>query len=213
MLPPHLRIGRREEIGTIGYALIASILLGLGSFPYRRYLFWWTWNSWWLLPAAVLYLAIQAGAGFLGVVLAEITNWHPTDIETLNGALYGAAGAALIRLRLEDFGFGEVQQGTTLLRVLVNRITDWMDGLAQHQIERYLDERDDREIVRLVQRVDRSYVRRNATPAQLRQFAKNVDAAIVELGSSDATRHDSGRETLRGILLEWYMRTHGTWRL
>jgi hypothetical protein len=199
---------------STGYlAAGASIVLGLASFPFRRYSYWSTWNRWWLLPAGILYLVVHALAGLVGAALAAATDWHPTSSELWNGLLYGVAGAALMRIRLEDFGFDEAQRSNSALGLVVMRLTEWMDELAEGRIKQYLDKRDDGATVRLVQRLDHTYVRPKATPFQLTQFTENVTAALKDLKDSDPIHHGSGRETLRGILLEWYTREHITERI
>jgi hypothetical protein len=199
---------------STGYvAAGASTLLGLVSLPYGRYLYWRFWNRAWLVPAAILYLAVHALAGLVGVALASATDWEPTSNQAWNGILFGLAGAGLVRLRLEDFGFGDFQRGSNLLGQVLDRVTDWMDGLAQSRIEKYLDNVDDQKLARLITRLDHSYVRYNATPSEFTQFSQNVTGAINHLASADSAQRDLGRETLRGILLEWYTRENGTWRI
>jgi hypothetical protein len=191
----------------------ASILLGLVSLPYRRYRYWRFWNRAWLVPAAILYLAVHALAGLVGVALASATDWEPTSNQAWNGILFGLAGAGLVRLRLEDFGFGDFQRGSNLLGQVLDRVTDWMDGLAQSRIEQYIDNVDNQKLVRLINRLDHSYVRQNATPLDFIQFSQNVTSAINQLASADPAERDVGKETLRGTLLEWYTREGGTWRI
>ena len=191
----------------------ASLAIGLASFPYSRYSYWTTWNGWWVAPAATLFLLLQFAAGVLGSTLAHATEWNPSSSELLNGALFGIAGASLLRVRLDDFGPGGAGRATTAMRRMIEAITDWMDGLALKHLEKYLDTLDEKKIVRLIRRVGQSDVRLSGTPGERESFKSNVKNAIQQMESPDPDVRNVGFETLRGILIEWYMRLHGTWRM
>jgi len=197
---PHTSIPSLALGGLVVSAAVA-MAIGATAFSYARLRYWrrW-WDPWWL--GLSCHFLVNAGAGGVGWAVAYYLKWDPANSFWLNSVAYGAAGEALLRVDIVDFGFGAVKPVSSLL----SRATLWfvamLDAGAKSGIGSHLDALGDDALRAAAYRVYFSDVQPSAdvppeVKAALLQAIEEADGAI---SNGDIA---VGRERLRGVCLKW----------
>jgi len=186
-----------------GLLVSAVVAMGIGAtaFSYARFRYWhrW-WPPWWL--GLGCHFLVNAAAGGLGWVVARSLGWDPIHSFWLNAFAYGAAGEALLRVDITDFGFGTVKPVSSLL----SRATLWfvamLDAGAKSGIGAHLDALDDDALRAAAYRVYFSEVQ---PAAEVPPEAKTALLQAIEEADRIISDGDTavGRERLRGLCLKW----------
>jgi hypothetical protein len=188
-------------LGGLLVSAVVAMAIGATAFSYARLRYWrrW-WGPWWL--GLTCHLLVNAGAGGVGWGVARYLAWDPFHSFWLNAFAYGAAGEALLRVDIVDFGFGAVKPVSSLL----SRATLWfvamLDAGAKTGIGSHLDALSDDALRAAAYRVYFSEVQPSA------EVPPEVKAALLE-AIEEADRAISngdtavGRERLRGVCLKW----------
>jgi multisubunit Na+/H+ antiporter MnhB subunit len=197
---PHTPIPSLAPGGLVVSAAVA-MAIGATAFSYARLRYWrrW-WAPWWL--GLGCHFLVNAGAGGVGWAVAYYLRWNPANSFWLNSVADGAAGEAMLRVDIVDFGFGAVKPVSSLL----SRATLWfvamLDAGAKSGIGSHLDALGDDDLRAAAYRVYFSDVQPSAdvapeVKAALLQAIEEADGAI---SNGDIA---VGRERLRGVCLKW----------
>lgn len=188
-------------LGGLLVSAVVAMAIGATAFSYARLRYWRRWWGPWWLGLSCQFL-VNAGAGGVGWAVARSLAWNPFHSFWPNAVAYGAAGEALLRVDIVDFGFGAVKPVSSLL----SRATLWfvamLDAGAKTGIGSHLDALNDDALRAAAYRVYFSEVQPSA------EVPPEVKAALLE-AIEEADRAISngdtsvGRERLRGVCLKW----------
>jgi hypothetical protein len=188
-------------LGGLVVSALVAMVIGATAFSYARLRYWrrW-WGPWWL--GLSCHFLVNAGAGGVGWAVARYLAWNPLNSFWLNAFAYGAAGEALLRVDIVDFGFGAVKPVSSLL----SRATLWfvamLDAGAKSGIGSHLDALSDDALRAAAYRVYFSDVQPSAdVPAEVKAaLLQAIEEADRAISNGDTA---VGRERLRGVCLKW----------
>src|SRR3712207_2157659 len=79
-------------------AIVTASVFALFGFPFRYYQCWFSFSRLGTVTGTLVYLGLAGGVGgLLGWLAAYLTHARPTPDPALNGLLYGATGALVLR--------------------------------------------------------------------------------------------------------------------
>lgn len=134
----------------LAVAVPTAALLGLLAFTGTTYAFWRTWAATRFSYGMSGYVAMNAAAGALGVLLASLLSWEPFPEKwVLQGILFAAVGQGLLRVEPRGFGLAQVNEARSLLERGVRWILGWVDHGVATAIQNRLGDLDDRKLFNL----------------------------------------------------------------
>lgn len=143
---------------TFIVAAIAGAVIGSLLFSYRRYRFWWKWSRIVFMFAILAILAVNAGFGLVGVLLAHAVKWKPWEQDWRNGLSFAVFGLALVRIRLPGLDIDRPESSIEALNVIMRWIAEMLDLVADRKIETTLANLSDQELRALVAYILARYV-------------------------------------------------------
>ena len=83
---------------SLGVAILTAATFALFGYPLSYYMCWFSWSKVASVLIYMVYLGLAGGGGgFIGWLAAEASHAKPTQLDWLNGILFGAAGALALR--------------------------------------------------------------------------------------------------------------------
>lgn len=173
---------------TYAVAFVVALVLGtIRGSDHPRLHYWLRFDPVAVRVAQIPVAVFHGLAGLLVAGLAQHWNWVPLDSGAgrgwVNGAAYGVAAAALLRIEVTSFGLAHFSPARLLLRVSLEYFEGWIDVNTARAVARCLGDVQPRALCRVSWRLFCRHVKPNCEPVDAYQTGVWLrDFQITALG-------------------------------
>jgi hypothetical protein len=158
-------------------AAVVASLASIKAFKHPHLAYWWKWDRVLIVAALTSIVLIYAASGVAVTALATHLGWRVIDSGTgswvANGAVYGAAAVALLRLEVTSFGLASISPARVIFNGVLDRLEGTLDAACARAVPRKVGDLTARQLCRVSWQLFRKYV---DSDASLKVAVKLADA-------------------------------------
>lgn len=194
---------------------VATVLAAVNGPRFPDLPYWRRWDPGPVRAAIGVIWSLYAATGLAVTALADHMDWTLLDTgggrDLANGAAYGAAAAALLRLEITSFGLSAISPARTIFNSTLKRLSGWLQAGADRRVPRVVGELRPQQLCRGSWRLALRYVRPRLAANDPQKAADHLQLLRGLHASARARDHDTGmslpeameaQETLRFYIEE-----------